>query len=973
MTFGRTCRLLGGLLAIGLALAIPLPAHAEEDGLLGIGQAIGRVFGSSDKKEESTTDAEAPQRIAVLPAVGKGTPEQLEDIRTAIYNSLSSKNFEMRRSQETDLALVTAGLNPEALMLEDPDRVVKAVGTDGLVYVDVLSIDKTYIGTYASQEVSVRLRLYSAAKKSFIWEKVETQVEREGGLSLSLFGILTSVITSTKVLTEGVRQALVDRMARNFASSIPQPAGGLGKVAPPGIQGAFSNWGDGPFRSGDEIIVYMKGEPGLGVSFDLGRDRIGMPMREKAPGEYVGAYVVRDEDNADNLLVVLRANRVSPRASMEWRVPGRIAMDNIAPSGITELKARPVKEGVKLTWKLQETSGRDVPQFSIERTDPDSGNYSKLAEVATNEYLDRNVQVGRAYHYRLTPRDAAKNQGAGANIRVVTVAPGPTVVAAEIGEDTMFHALGSPYLIQGNSKVARNAALTLEAGSTVEFSDGASLEILGGIQSQGAQDAPVTFRGNNWRLKVNDTGNRQQLWRHTRFEGLGGSVEVRAAQARFEHCIWRGLEAGLVADENSDLGLLSGVFTQNQTGLRLGTAKAKLEKVEFRGNDIALQSLPGALLVARELLFDGSRLHVDAAQTLDLGAARFRDASYGDLLTHLKGPVKIDWRGLPENQNLLKQWSRKEWRNLLTALQADDLSRAAASIKSLIPSLDGAHLALAAAIEALAGVEPSDGSAVEHPFALAARGLRQPGNASLWIQEANLPFEPALVDAPTRLLDEAASRFARALVQQRHPNAPQATAAKAARLDLARHQRGRLLLPGERDGAYWRYQVAWLLDKPALERDLRLAGVVERDKSGLIIGLLNQSERGDASQKLADALQKQKFRFVDLGQGGFTARAQEKAREAGVQLVVETRYSMDVGQTKLSANLKRFDARLSLNVYDVRDGLVLQRFTAAGSSSDFRESSGVEKALEQAFGKVESDLVASLWRLDEARQSQPKP
>ena len=75
---------------------------------------------------------------------------------------------------------------------------------------------------------------------------------------------------------------------------------------------------------------------------------------------------------------------------------------------------------------------------------------------------------------------------------------------------------------------------------------------------------------------------------------------------------------------------------------------------------------------------------------------------------------------------------------------------------------------------------------------------------------------------------------------------------------------------------------------------------------------------------------------------------------------------MDVSQTKLSADLKRFEAHLTLNLYDVHDTLVLRRFSATGSSADFRESSGIEKALGQAFGQIEADVLTSLWRLDEA-------
>ncbi|MCU0842206.1 MAG: hypothetical protein MUC79_10860 [Thiobacillaceae bacterium] len=961
------------LCCLPLALAAP-PVLAEQEGvLMRAGRLLDRVLSNAPPASTDTARVEAPRRIAVLPASGRGTPEQLEDVRIAIHNGLSAKNFDLKRPHETDRDLIVAGIPPESLTLEDPERLARLLHLEGLVYVDVLAISKVYAGAYAHQEVSVRLRLYSAAERAIIWEKVESQVEREGGISLSLLGILTTVVTSTRVLTDGVRQALVDRLARSFASAIPEPDAGQGGVKPPAIQVAFSNWGDGPFRPGDEVILYMKGEPGLAVNFDLGRDRTGMPMQEKAAGEYLGSYVVREGDHAENLLVTLRATRLSPRASLDWRVPGRIRLDNQPPAGVLELSAQPVREGVHLTWR-HEDGAEETTSFTIERADSESGQFAKLASVATSEYLDKSPAMGRAYHYRITPQDTAGNRGPPSRLRVVTVAPGPTLLGGELGEETVLHALGSPYRVQGRLRVPPHASLVLEPGSVLEFGDGASLDVQGSILARGTPEAPVSFQGSHWRLRVSDTGKRMQHWRHTRFEGAQGSVEIQAANARFEGCIWRGMRNALVAGDSADLAIQRGLFVQNQTGLRLGNSKASLEGVEFRGNEVGLVSGQGVELVAAGLLFDDNRMHVEAARNLNLGAAGFRDASYPELLSRLRGPVSIDWRALPEDQNLLSKWSRLQWRDLLAALRAGELNKADAIMQGLAPTLDAEGRSLGAAIALLAGREPGDDALADASFVRAARAVAKDrsGGGWIWIQDAHLPYEPALEDAPGQLLEEAAARFARALVSQRYPSAPAEALKRLASLDLARHQHGRLLLPGERDGAYWRYRVAYLIDRPALERDLRLAGVIERDKSALLIGLLNHGERTEALHKLADAMHRQKIRFIDLGQGGFTARAQEKAREAGVHLVLETRYVVEVGQTRLSSNLKRFDARLTLNLYDVGDALVLQRYTATGSATDFRESTGMDLALGQALSRIETDLLAGIWRLDESRLARAK-
>ncbi len=639
----------GWLAALLLALACAAPALAEEGepGLLErTGTLLERTFKSVASAVEATPGEEdAPQRIAVLPATGQGSAGQLEDVRIAIHNGLSSKNFELQRPQEVDQTLAAAGLDAAALAGVDPAEVARRLQTEGLVYVDVLGIDKVYAGAYAHQEVSVRLRLFSAARNAFIWEKTETQTEREGGLSLSLFGILTTIVTSTRVLTDGVRQALVDRLARTFASNIPQPKSVRTQGQPPAIQVAFTNWGDGPFRAGDEVIVYMKGEPGLSATFDLGREHAGLRLNEKAPGDYLGSYVVRAGDDAENLQVSLRATRLNPRASIDWRVPGRIGLDSTPPGGVTGFRAVPVQAGVRLSWQPPAAGGADL-LYVVERTDSEGGRYSPLAEVATGEYVDRTVAPGGDYHYRLTPRDAARNTGPQSVARVTGVAPGPTDLTGEIAEDRTLYAVGSPYRVQGTLRVRPTAKLLLEPGSVVEFAPGAVLEVLGGIRSQGTAEAPVSFSGRDWRLVLRDTGERDNRFQHTRFEGEGAEIGLSGSHATFEQCIWRGMAKALKADDRSVVQIAQGQFSQNAVAVQLANTRAGLRQTEFRANDRALVVGEGVGFDAAGLGFDGNRRHVETVRELNLGAARFRDASFADMQARIDGPVRIDWQSL---------------------------------------------------------------------------------------------------------------------------------------------------------------------------------------------------------------------------------------------------------------------------------------------------------------------------------------
>jgi uncharacterized lipoprotein len=103
----RVVRGLAGALLLFLLAVCAVSARGDEPGFLErTGEALQNAFSTAQPSAPADVSSiDAPRTIAVLPAVGQGTAEQRDDIRTAIHNSLSSKNFDLKRPQETDLAL----------------------------------------------------------------------------------------------------------------------------------------------------------------------------------------------------------------------------------------------------------------------------------------------------------------------------------------------------------------------------------------------------------------------------------------------------------------------------------------------------------------------------------------------------------------------------------------------------------------------------------------------------------------------------------------------------------------------------------------------------------------------------------------------------------------------------------------------------------------------------------------------------
>lgn len=110
----------------------------------------------------------------------------------------------------------------------------------------------------------------------------------------------------------------------------------------------------------------------------------------------------------DNLLKKTYSYQILP-PTMPW-------IDSVAPKAVTELKASRSKEGVVLTWK-------DFPKnytnyYAIYRsTDKNFSENNNKFLIGTvkkkygMKYIDKNVEKGKRYYYKVTPVDVVHNEG----------------------------------------------------------------------------------------------------------------------------------------------------------------------------------------------------------------------------------------------------------------------------------------------------------------------------------------------------------------------------------------------------------------------------------------------------------------------------------------------------------------------------------------------------------------------------------
>lgn len=900
----------------------------------------------------ATGDVQVPRRVAVMPATGTATPEELDEVRTAIHNNLSSKAYDLLKPYQVDQQLrileETEGL---VIATTPPEVLARRLEVDGLIFVEVPKISRIYGGAYAHQEVTTRVRLWSAASQRDIFDKTDSLAEREGGVSLNVLGILATAVTSARVLTDGVRQMLVDKLARGFAAALPDPSGVAAKKVPV-MELAFANHAEGPFRAGDEVSVLMKAEPGLAATFDIGTVRRRLPLEEKSPGQYVGRYVVQAGDNADNQTVTINAVRVKDAATLEWRVAGRMQFDTVPPPGIVGLSARPTREGVRLVWEPP-AGNRERLNYLVERADAD-GVFRPVGEVAITELLDAEAKPGAAVYYRLSAADEAKNRSGYTQLRVNVVPPGPTRVTGEIAEDVIWHAIGSPYQVEGRLSVLRGATLQIEPGAAIELAPGAAVEVFGAVQAIGNPQGPILWQGSDWTLRLSGTGTTASRLVHARLGG--GRLLASGSTLEFVDSI---LGRSELAVEAGGMAILTRTrVEQAQTGVHVIDGSVRLDAAVFADNAVALALERPQTLALHGSRFERNEVHVRAAAPVRLSELALVEVDYPAVEARLKGPVTIDWNSVPEQHNVFARWQARAWRTVMAAVERRDWPAATEALRTLPAAGEPRGKALADTLAWLAGQGQASMTPMARKIAEVERGLGS--GALLWLQEDQIPFRPALVGSDSYLLAQAGARLARNVLDSVFP---QRTGGGRGEALVNGHVKHSGIVHGWREGAGYRFISAHVVDRRGLEEELRVAGVIIREQPSLVVGVVNGGDETSATQRVLATLDRYRIRYVSLGQGSYSPALKKRAEQAGVNVLLEITQGLESTPTRLSTSLKQYNLSLGLALYDLAEGHVVERFNGQGSAVAFAPTDGGAAALEKGYAPLEAPLVKALWGL----------
>ncbi|PLX65894.1 MAG: hypothetical protein C0603_13035 [Denitrovibrio sp.] len=424
--------------------------------------------------------AAMPEHIAVLPIEGDGKPEDLKELRVTFFNHIGSKNYRDMELEDIDSKLFLLEQKSGKKWREFTNKeIADELGVQGLIFLNVIGIEKMYAGFYGSLTVKLDVTFVEASTGRILWKKEEKVDRKAGGVPLSPWAAISTAVQSALVLRDSVKIELFDKLCRNIAKALPEPPN-LAVVRPPTIFSVVTNTLDSPFKAQDEILVSLKGDEGMKSYFSIVGQTDAISLNEIKPGLYLGKYVVTEGTNYKGALMEVFLVNSEKRKVTKYQVPYLVTVDTIPPSEPVNLQTGLSEKGFKLSWEKPEDN--DIKEYIINKAVVGQAEFEELATTELSEYLDEGVSFGQKIFYRVYTKDFADNLSPAAEISRVAVKPGPTDVTGELKEDRIFYSLGSPYIVRGEFTVPNGIKLTIEAGSVIRFEDSASLKVLGSIE-----------------------------------------------------------------------------------------------------------------------------------------------------------------------------------------------------------------------------------------------------------------------------------------------------------------------------------------------------------------------------------------------------------------------------------------------------------------------------------------------------------
>ena len=306
-----------------------------------------------------------PYKVAILPFENKtSNPEAGTIVRKMFYNFFSSLNYQDLEPYVIDEDLkanhlyadVTGGNNVS------PQKLGQLLGVDAVIYGEVISLGKTYALVYADNRAGLKARMVRCSNAQPIWELEHTIHIEEGDVPLSPISLAATIFKTALSHGQATHMKAASELCMQMIATIPNPPGV--SEPPPRIQALVHNGAGKLLQPGDTIKVAMIGDKNLIASWSIPPLVENLPMKEKQPGVYIGAYRIKARERLAHGRVVgiLRSKNGVGSQWIDTLGPVKIGQPTVLPAVISNdcvlsidkspylvTGALVVKPGVKLT------------------------------------------------------------------------------------------------------------------------------------------------------------------------------------------------------------------------------------------------------------------------------------------------------------------------------------------------------------------------------------------------------------------------------------------------------------------------------------------------------------------------------------------------------------------------------------------------------------------------------------------------
>jgi hypothetical protein len=242
-------------------------------------------------------EEQLPYKVAVIPFVNRtSNPEAGSIVRKMFYNFFSSLNYLDLEPFVIDDNLKGNALYQSIVSGEPVSaaRMGQLLGVDAVIFGEVTSLGKTYALLYADNAAALKARMVRCDSEKVIWELEHSVRLQEGELPLSLTGLAAAVIKTAISYQQATYLQAAAELCMQMVATIPNPPAIT--EPPPKIQALVHNAAEKLLRPGDLLKVALIGEKNMTASWSIPPLVENLPLKEREPGVYLGAYRIRAKD-----------------------------------------------------------------------------------------------------------------------------------------------------------------------------------------------------------------------------------------------------------------------------------------------------------------------------------------------------------------------------------------------------------------------------------------------------------------------------------------------------------------------------------------------------------------------------------------------------------------------------------------------------------------------------------------------------